>query len=238
VQHRVGIGNPNDVVLVRDAWGRLVRMPLEQLPSIGGSWQLGGVQTARSLTISAEEKNVMQAQVRQFETDVETLAGNSTSGQIPEAVKYLDRVAQQSCFVSGNAWDAVNKTCLLGTPDPQHATYPKGAFAAALVAFRESRLEPFVNDWYDFLTGFGSSIGVADFEALKIRFQDLVAEWRGLGQQTSAVPPPVSAPGGAFETAADWLPWVLGGAALIAVGVFVLPAIMPLVAAANLGGKK
>ena len=231
---RVGIGNPNDVVLVRDVYGRITRMPLEELPpSAASAWQLGGVQTARALIVTAAERNEMNAQVLQFRTDVDAAEALESSGR---ATRYSQIIGMAGCRIADLAWDCQTMKCV-NTPDPLEETYrcvPGVSFTAR--DFRTNQLTPFLLDWEGNLTG-GSAIGVINFEQLKARFHSLVADWKALGFSTSAVPPPVKPPGDLLETTAAWLPWVLGGAEVLAAGWFLLPVLAP-AAAAAMGGRR
>lgn len=230
---RVGIGNPNDAVLVRDARGRVVAMAREELAP--GAWMLGGggYQTARALIVTADERNQMNAQVLQFRADVDATEAQESAGR---ATRIADTWGATACAAAGLAWDCSTGNCVQ-QPDPTQSTYGCiGGVSFAARDFRTNQLTPFLYEWEGNLTG-GSALGVINFEQLKTRLHSLVAEWKALGFATSAVPPPIKPPGDLLETTATWLPWVLGGAAVLAAGWFLLPVLAPVIAG-NLGGRR
>ena len=219
---RRAIGNPNDRpgrVVVDGAgrrwvWTRRVDGSLGWLPMLSpSSVVVAGAPRAMvgALTVSAEERNAMQAQVSIFQQDVDKAEVAESSDR---AAKLTNLWGATACAAAGLKWDCGTGNCVQ-EPDPSLASYEcLPGVSSKLRQFQLNRLRPFLVDWELYLTSAGAAIGVATFEALKLRFQQLVGEWTSLGQSTTAVPPAVSTPGGAFETATEWLPWVLGAGVL------------------------
>lgn len=218
-----GIGNPND-------------RPGLIAARVGASPRLGRQARVGALIVTAAERNEMNAQVLRFRQDVD-------AAEAAESVDRAESIAQNAgmsaCRAAGLAWDCQTMQCVQ-QPDPQGDTYrcvPGATFVAR--DFRTNRLTPFLLEWDANLTS-GSAVGVANFEKIKADFTGLVAEWRGLGFETAAVPPPVRPPGDALETVLEWLPWVLGGAALLVGGIYLAPVLLPAIgnAAASLTPRR
>lgn len=160
-----------------------------------------------ALTVTPEEKNALQEQVAIFHIDVDAAL---TTDMARIAVE-LDQ-----CAGHGMTWDQ-NKAVCIQTPDPTGASYP-GTIITPLSRFRNDRLAPFLVRWEAFLTAWGSSIGVADFEELKLNFQDLLGEWNALGQTTAAKAPDVAVPG-PIDDIKKSIPYLGAGLAIVGLAV-------------------
>lgn len=213
---------------MRDPWG-FRALETELSSGIGNpndyqSYQVG------ALTVSAEEREAVQVQVVQFLSDVDTA--------ITADVKRLG-IALDKCAHDGMSWDNTNNVCTT-VPDPDGHSYP-GTITSNLLNFRNGFLAPFLVDWEQFQTSWSQSVAVPVFEELKARFQQLVSDWKSMGQTTTAKPPAVATPGvvdDITDAAKSYGPWLIGGGILIA-GLYLLgPAIASGIATSLVSRKR
>lgn len=149
-----------------------------------------------AITVSADERNEVQAQLVQFASDVDVAEQKESQDR---AKNYAAAAAATACFAAGLTWDSVNLKCVQ-IADPTHQSFkniPQASFQIQI--WRQERLAPLLHRWDEYqqlaATPFVSPT-VASFEQIKADFQTLVAEWtHALGQKTSAVPPPVATKG-------------------------------------------